>query len=72
MDYKKFLKLHHINKLGSREIAGSCNCSKTTINNFLRRFRDCLELSYPLPLDITNGALEKLLYNPDRRNLNIV
>ena len=62
MDYKKVLKLHHINNLSSREIASSCNCSKTTINNFLRRFRDCLELSYPLPPDMTNEALEKLLY----------
>ena len=62
MDYKKVLKLHHINKLSSREIAGSCNCSKTTVNDFLRRFRDCPELSYPLPPDMTNEALEKLLY----------
>ena len=56
MDYKKVLKLHHINNLSSREIASSCNCSKTTINNFLRRFRDCLELSYPLlQIAIENG-----------------
>lgn len=62
MDYKKVLKLHHINKFSSREIARSCDCSKTTVNDFLRRFRDCSELSYPLPPDMTNEALEKLLY----------
>lgn len=62
MDYKKVLKLHQINKLSRREIARSCNCSKTTVNDFLRRFRDCSELSYPLPPDMTNEALEKPLY----------
>ena len=62
MDYKKVLKLHHINKLSSREIARSCNCGKTAVNDFLRRFRDYPELSYPLSPDITNEALEKLLY----------
>ena len=62
MDYKKVLKLHHINKLSSREIARNCNCGKTAVNDFLRRFRDCPELSYPLSPDITNEALEKLLY----------
>lgn len=62
MDYKKVLKLHHINKLSSKEIAQSCNCGKTAVNDFLRRFRDYPELSYPLSPDITNEALEKLLY----------
>ena len=62
MDYKKVLKLHHINKRSSREITRSCNCCKTAVNDFLRRFRDCPELSYPLPSDMTNEVLEKFLY----------
>ena len=55
MDYKKVLRLHFMNHLSSREIAESCgDCSKTTVNEFLKRFRENPELSYPLPADVTN------------------
>ena len=62
MDYKKVLRLHYVNKLSGRDIALSCGCGKTTVNEFLRRFRDCPELSYPLPEDVTNEYIEGLLY----------
>lgn len=62
MDYKKVLKLHYVNMLSSRDIAASTGCGKTSVNEFLRRFRDCTELSYPLASDITNEYIEKLLY----------
>ena len=49
MDYKKVLRLHFVNHLSCREIAESCgDCSKTTVNEFLKRFRENSELSYPL------------------------
>ena len=52
MDYKKVLRLHFVNHLSCREIAESCgDCSKTTVNEFLKRFRENPELSYPLPVD---------------------
>ena len=67
MDYKKVLRLHFVNHLSCREIAESCgDCSKTTVNEFLKRFRENPELSYPLPavnsskrghMLRTNGAL---------------
>ena len=54
MDYKKVLRLHFVNHLSCREIAESCgDCSKTTVNEFLKRFRENPELSYPLPADVT-------------------
>lgn len=62
MDYKKVLRLHYVNKLSGRDIALSCGCGKTTVNEFLRRFRDCPELNYPLPEDVTNEYIEGLLY----------
>jgi transposase len=62
MDYKKVLRLHYVNHLSSRDIAESSNCGKTTVNEFLRRFRECGELSYPLPEDVTNEYIESLLY----------
>ena len=41
MDYKKVLRLHFVNHLSCREIAESCgDCSKTTVNEFLKRFRE--------------------------------
>lgn len=62
MDYKKVLRLHYVNHLSSREIAASNACGKTTINEFLKRFRECSELSYPLPNDVTNEYVESILY----------
>ena len=39
MDYKRVLRLHFVNHLSGREIAESCgDCSKTTVNEFLKRF----------------------------------
>lgn len=50
MDYKKVLRLHFVNRLSIREIAESCgDCGKTSVGEFLKRFRECPELSYPLP-----------------------
>ena len=41
MDYKRVLRLHFVNHLSCREIAESCgDCSKTTVNEFLKRFRE--------------------------------
>ena len=62
MDYKKVLRLHYENKLSGREIAATSGCSKTSVNEFLKRFRECQELSYPLSEDVTNEFIEKLLY----------
>ena len=63
MDYKKILRLHYVNNLSGREIADSCgDCSKSAVNEFLRRFRECQELSYPLKEDVTNEYIESLLY----------
>lgn len=63
MDYKKVLGLHFVNHLISREIAESCgDCGKTSVNEFLKCFRESQELSYPLPADVTNECIESLLY----------
>ena len=63
MDYKRVLRLHFVNHLSGSEIAESCgDCSKTTVNEFLKRFRENPELSYPLPADVTNEYIESILY----------
>ena len=62
MDYKRVLVLHFTNGMSSREIAETTGDGKTTINEFLKRFRDCGVLSYPLPEDVTNEFIAECLY----------
>lgn len=63
MDYKRVLRLHFTNHLSGREIAESYgDCSKTTVNEFLKRFKENPELSYPLPADVTNEYIGNMLY----------
>lgn len=63
MNYKKVLRLHFVNHLSSRDIAASCgDCGKTSVNEFLKRFKNCSELTYPLSTDVTNEYIEQLLY----------
>ena len=40
MDYKRVLILHYTNGMSSREIAEATGAGKTTINEFLKRFRE--------------------------------
>ena len=55
MDYKKVLRLRFVNRLSCREIAESCgDCGKISVNEFLKRFDACPELTYPLSEDVTN------------------
>lgn len=71
MDYKRVLRLHFVNHLSGREIAESCgDCSKTTVNEFLKRFRENPELSYPLPADVTNEYIESILYKKPGVSVN--
>lgn len=53
MDYKRVLRLHFINKLSSRAIAANCGCGKTSVNEFIKRFNESDELTYPLPEGVT-------------------
>lgn len=63
MDYKRILKLHYTGGMSGREIAQTTGDGKTTVNEFLKRFRECGELSYPLPEDITNEFIADRLYH---------
>ena len=73
MDYKRVLILHFTNGMSGREIAETTGDKKTTVNEFLKRFRECEELSYPLSEDVTNefiaGCLYKKAGNPVNSDL---
>ena len=62
MDYKRVLTLHFTNGMSSREIAATTGDGKSAVSEFLKRFRECNELSYPLSEDITNEFIVSLLY----------
>ncbi len=62
MNYKRVLVLHFTNGMSSREIAETTGDGKTTVNEFLKRFKACKELSYPLPEEVTNEFIERFLY----------
>lgn len=62
MDYKRVLILRYTNGMSSREIAEATGDGKSTINDFLKRFRECGVLTYPLPEDVTNEFIGELLY----------
>ena len=70
MDYKRVLILRYTNGMSSREIAEATGNGKTTINEFLKRFRDCKELSYPLSGDVTNEFIANCLYKKSGNAIN--
>jgi len=47
--------------ISSRRIAKSCNIARSTVGEYLFRFKQA-GLSWPLPVDIDAGQLEHLLY----------
>lgn len=63
LDYKKILGLRFASNLSGREIARSCNYSKSAVNEFLKRFRECGQLKLPLGPEVTNEAIDELLYS---------
>lgn len=62
MDYKRILTLHYTGGMSGRESAEANGVGKTTVNEFLKRFRECEELSYPLPDEVTNEFIAERLY----------
>ncbi len=63
MDYKLILALHYTGGMSGLEIAQATEDGKTTVNEFLKRFRECAELSYPLPEEVTNEFIAERLYH---------
>lgn len=53
--------------LSERDIALSCNISKGTVNNYLSRAKQA-DLSWPLPKDLDDDALEKKLFKRIKRS----
>ena len=62
LDYKDILTKHYVLHLSAREISKQSNASKSGVNDFLKAFRECKDLDYPLPPGITNAGIAIKVY----------
>lgn len=69
LDYKDIITKHFGMGMSGMAIAKSLNASPSGVNDFLRAFKACEKLSYPLPHGITNFGIAKAAYG---KNLGIV
>lgn len=68
LDYKNILQKHYVLHLSSRDISRQMNVSKSGVNDFLKAFKACKELDYPLPFGITNEGIALKVYG--QRSVN--
>ena len=60
---REVLRLRFDLRLSARQIAKSCNIARSTVSDYLFRARNA-GLSWPLPAELDDTALESLLYPP--------
>lgn len=62
LDYKDIIINHYAQSMSGSEIARQTGFSKSGVNDFLRVFKKCEDLSYPLPAGITNYGIALKVY----------
>lgn len=62
LDYKDIIIKHYVLSMSGSEIARQTGFSKSGVNDFLRAFKRCEDLSYPLPAGITNYGIALKVY----------
>lgn len=62
LDYKDIIIKHYALSMSGSEIARQTGCSKSGVNDFLRAFKRCEDLQYPLPTGITNYGIAMKVY----------
>ena len=62
LDYKDIIIKHYTLSMSGSEIARQAGFSKSGVNDFLRAFKKCEDLSYPLPAGITNYGIALKVY----------
>ena len=60
---KEILRLKFAKKRSIREIGNSCVIGSSTVNDYIKR-AEAAGLSWPLPADLDDTALENLLFPP--------
>ena len=61
-DYKDIIIKHYAISMSGSEIARQTGFSKSGVNDFLRAFKKCEDLQYPLPTGITNYGIAMKVY----------
>ena len=62
LDYKDIIIKHYALSMSGSEIARQTGCSKSGVNDFLRAFKKCEDIQYPLPTGITNYGIAMKVY----------
>lgn len=62
LDYKDIIIKHYALSMSGSEIARQAGFIKSGVNDFLRAFKKCKDLSYPLPAGITNYGIALKVY----------
>ena len=62
LDYKDIIIKHYALSMSGSEIARQAGYSKSGVNDFLRAFKKCEDLQYPLPTGITNYGIAMKVY----------
>lgn len=62
LDYKLILTKYYVLHMSGREIAGDLGVSKSGVNDFLRSFKECKTLRFPLPEGMTNYGIAAQVY----------
>ena len=62
LDYKDIITKHYALGMSGMAIAKSLNASPSGVNDFLRAFKECKSLGYPLPQGITNYGIAEAVY----------
>ena len=62
LDYKDIIIKHYALSMSGSEIARQAGFSKSGVNDFLRAFKKCEDLNYPLPAGITNYGIALKAY----------
>lgn len=62
LDYKDIITKHYALGMSGMAIAKSLKASPSGVNDFLRAFKACKALSYPLPQGMTNYGIAEAVY----------
>ena len=62
LDYKDIVTKHFALGMSGAKIAEYLKVSKSGVNDFLRAFRECEKIDFPLPEGITNYGIAEIVY----------
>ena len=65
LDYKSIILKSFVLHMSGAEIAAATGASKSGVNDFLKAFRECKNLDFPLPEGITNQKIFEKVYGED-------